>query len=219
MGTRSRMSPRHRSADPSDQPNSPRTIDLTERARDALAGSHTIVVPTDVADDEQDHFLDAVADVAAACDPDHPTTVVLYDRSNETWMDTPHPNGPYRSSELSDDHTDLARQLDRLGEAGVNALGWISTVPALTDILTAVQRVSADAVLLHDDHEHRGLFDQLLRPDKIRADSPQSGDVIREVSGTLDRQLDESVSVFVLADSTVDLATVTAEGTSVTDDD
>lgn len=176
---------------------SPR-FQLTEAAHDAMASVRVIVVPTD---DDMSDCLAAANQAATSLDRN--ITVVLYDRSSETWMDTPHPNGPYRASELGDEHTELASQLDEIAGEGVNALAWISTVPALTDILTAVQQVGADAVMLPAEMCDQTLMDRLHGRDSTAAD----------VTTTLEQNMREPIKVFTVTGDSIDIFAVTSPTT------
>lgn len=176
-------------------------IRFTDRAVEALGSVRTLIVPTDI-DESGDGAgcVDVARHAAAAAAGESPLTVVLYDRSGETWMDHPHPNGPHRRVDLSDEHAELAAQMHELELAGVDTQAWISTVPALTDVVTAIQQIDADALLLPEQLCDRTLMDRLTG----------GGDTNDEVAATIDRQLDRAVTVFSVADDTVDLLTVTS---------
>lgn len=171
-------------------------VRFTDRAAEAIGSVRTLIVPTDL---DGAGCVDVARRAAAAAATGAPMTVVLYDRSGETWMDHPHPSGPHRRDALGDEHADLAAQLRELEEAGVDARAWISTVPALTDVVTAIQQIEADALLLPEEVCDRTLMDRLTG----------IGDSNEEVAATIDRQLDRAVTVFSISDGTVDLLTVT----------
>lgn len=138
----------------------PRTSELqfTPAAESALDSIRRLVVPTDVPGVDCVDVARHAAGLAAA---DRRVEIVLYDRSAETWMDHPHPSGPFGADELSDDFAELARQLRDLESRGVEARGWISTVPSLTEIATAVEQTNADGVLLPEPSCDRTLADRL----------------------------------------------------------
>jgi hypothetical protein len=56
-------------------------------------------------------------------------TIVLYDRSQETWGDTPHAEGPLDAdSALLDDVAHVRQQLELLANSGVKAVAWRSSL-------------------------------------------------------------------------------------------
>ena len=165
---------------------------FTARAASALDSVHRLVVPTDLPGvDCIDVAREAVRRVAA----DRQFQVVLYDRSAETWMDHPHPSGPHRADDLSDDFDTLAAQLRELEAAGIDAVGWISTVPSLTEIATAVEQVEADGVLLPEPSCDRTLVDRLTG----------TGDPNEEVAKSVHINAGASVVVLAVSDGVVDI--------------
>jgi hypothetical protein len=168
---------------------------FTDRAAAALDDVHRLVVPTDLPGvDCIDVAREAVGRVAAA----KHFQVVLYDRSAETWMDHPHPSGPHRADELSDDFAALADQLRELGADGIDAVGWISTVPSLSEIATAVQQLDADAVLLPEPSCDRTLVDRLTG----------TGDPNEDVAKSVHTNAPASAVVFEVHDGVVDVVDV-----------
>ena len=176
---------------------SPHEITFTSRAGAALDTVRTLVVPTDLSDVD---CVELARRAAAEAASGRSMSIVLYDRSGETWMDTPHPSGPHRAADLDERHRHLVDQLRELDDAGIDASAWISTVPALTDIITAVQQVPADAVLLPSQACDRTLVDRLTG----------RGDTNDDVAATIDRQIDRRVTVFSVTDGTVDVLQVTS---------
>lgn len=174
---------------------------LTESAAGRLATVNTLIVPTSTDDTD---CLAAAREAAAAISGERDVTVVLYDRSDETWMDTPHPSGPHRADDLGDEHAELRDQLRGLESSGVTALGWISTVPAITEIMTAAQATEADAVLLPSSSCGQSFTDRLTG----------ARDVTDEVAGELERDLTQPVTVFSLDDGTIDVVATTGHGTA-----
>jgi hypothetical protein len=168
---------------------------LTDRAAEAIDSSRRLVVPTDLPGvDCLDVAREAVRRVAAAKD----FQVVLYDRSAETWMDHPHPSGPHRADELSDEFDTLAAQLRELEAAGIDAVGWISTVPSLSEIATAVQELDADAVLLPAPSKDRTLVDRLTA----------TGDQNEDVAKSVHINAAPTVVVLEVRDGVVDVVDV-----------
>ncbi len=88
--------------------------------------------------------------------------VVLYDRSNERWTDTPHPKGPLTADQIdADERPHLVGQLREFEAVGVEATAWLATVPALTAMIDVLQDMSVDAIVLPDDFGSRKMMDRL----------------------------------------------------------
>lgn len=168
---------------------------FTERAAGALDAVSRLVVPTDLAGvDCLDVAREAMASIAAS----KHFQIVLYDRSAETWMDHPHPSGPHRADELTDDFETLAGQLRELDAAGIDAVGWISTVPSLSEIATAVEQLDADGVLLPEPSCDRTLMDRLTG----------TGDQNRDVAKAVHTNAPGPVVVLSVTDGVVDVLEV-----------
>jgi hypothetical protein len=165
---------------------------FTDRAVAALDGVTRLVVPTDLPGID---CLDLARQTAGRFAATKHLQVVLYDRSAETWMDHPHPSGPHRADELSDDFDTLADQLRELGAAGIDAVGWISTVPSLSEIATAVQQLDADGVLLPEPSCDRTLVDRLTG----------TGDENQDVAKAVHTNAAASVVVLEVHDGVVDV--------------
>ena len=134
------------------------TFEIDPDAASAMAGIRRMVVPTDDRDD-------AVARTRAAAltfARNYGFGVVLYDRSDERWTDTPHAAGPFTADEIDADHRPhLPGQLREFEAAGVHATAWLATVPALTAMLDVLQELQADGVLLPDSLEHPKFMDRI----------------------------------------------------------
>jgi hypothetical protein len=166
---------------------------FSDQALSALGSAHTLIVPTDL---PGAGCVDVARQAARAAADELDLEVGLYDRSAETWMDHPHPSGPHVADDLSEDFATLAGQLRELEASGVTARGWISTVPSLTEIATAVEAVGADAVLLPEPSCDRTLVDRLVGRTDPNA----------EVASTIERHTTHPVTVLSITDGTVDLA-------------
>lgn len=88
--------------------------------------------------------------------------VTLYDRSEETWGDSQHPEGPMRTGdEQLADREELSEQIAWLEEHGVTGQGWVATLPSISAVLTALAKVDADLVIVPADLG-RNLFERVL---------------------------------------------------------
>ena len=157
---------------------------LTPDAAAALERGHKLAVVTD----DDDDALAATRTLAARLAAAHGLDVVLYDRSEETWMDHPHPSGPYRRDELDGrQRRHLREQLAEFERAGVDAVAWIATVPSITEIVDVVTDLDVDTILLPEVTEHPKLLDRL------KAESPAK--VVEQMVG-LDLHSSTAVLVF-----------------------
>lgn len=171
------------------------TITLTDAAKAAVDGLTLIVVPTAPDNESYDRARAAALEIAtlASC------PVVLHDRSDERWTDTPDPEGPYTADEIDrENRPHLVEQMKEFTDAGVDVKAFYASVPALTAVLTPVQRLGADAVVVSASLDKPKMMDRL-----------QAGDDAGEmVSRVLDQNLDRPVHVFVLGDDgTVEVLT------------
>lgn len=159
----------------------------TDAARAALGSVRTLVVPTDPGDEGYARARRAALELAAA----NGAAVVLHDRSDEHWTETPHAEGPFDLDTVAAGERDhLPGQMRPFADAGVEVSAWYATVPALTDILEPVQGLDADAVLVP------------LQPEKPRVmDRLQPGsDLGEQIGRVLDQNLERTVYVFVVRD-------------------
>jgi hypothetical protein len=160
-------------------------ITLTETAREVLGNVSLLLVPTD-AGDESDRVRAAAVTLAreAGC------SVVLHDRSDERWTDTPHPEGPYTIDEIDQDRAHLVGQMQVFVEAGIDVTAWYASVPALTAVLTPVQTLGADGILVPESIDNPKMMDRL-----------QAGDDAGEMIGRLlDQNIERPIHIFVLGD-------------------
>lgn len=130
-----------------------------ETAADVLDTLTCVVVPTT----EGDEQLDAVRRIATRLASRHDWHLVLYDRSNERWTDTPHPKGPMSIDELDGDrHATLIRQMRDVVAAGVSVSAWIATVPSITAMIDVLQELAVDGVMMPRHLAEPRLMDRLL---------------------------------------------------------
>ena len=138
------------------------TIDnfqLDDDVRAIAQAANRIVIPTD--SDDQSLALARRAGLGLAVD--HDLDVVLYDRSQETWADTPHPSGPFDVDQIdAAERPHLVRQLEEFGAAGVTATAWLATVPSLSALFDVFNELDADAVVLPETLCRPTISDRLL---------------------------------------------------------
>lgn len=193
----------------SQTPSAP--ITFTDRAAEALSTVEMLIIPTGLDDTTCVDLARAAADTGTAAAG---MTIVVYDRSNETWMDTPHASGPYRADELDTDehgdgHDDLIARMREIASADMSVVAWLSTVPSLTEITAALQGTGADAVILPKDGADTSFIDKLTG----RRDTSE------DVAATIEHQLDQAITVFTLSDGRIDLLGRTTEIASRNGDD
>jgi hypothetical protein len=133
-------------------------ITITERAA-ALASRHDrVVVPTD----DRSEAFGRARRAALQLARQHDWNVVLYDRSDERWTDTPHPVGVVGPDGIDpEQRPHLIRQLADFEAAGVTAGAFLATVPALTAMLDVIQEIDVDAILLPDELDEPTVMDRL----------------------------------------------------------
>jgi hypothetical protein len=170
------------------------TNDITvgPSATAALEGVGKLLVPTDAS--ETSEAFGRTRRAARMLAQQYGFSVVLYDRSDERWTDTPHPEGPFGPDEVDlEKRPHLKAQMAEFTEAGIEVSAWYSSVPALTAIISAVQELSADAVLLPRELDDKRMMDRL-----------QSGDASEMVGRVLDQNVEDPIHVFVLDDQAND---------------
>lgn len=162
-------------------------------AADALRRATKLAVATDT----DDETLAATRSVAASLAAENDLSVVLYDRSEETWMDHPHPSGVCDRADLADrERQHVADQMVEFDEAGVDVSAWIATVPSITEIVDVVLQAGVDVILLPNEIGNPTLLDRL------KADSPS--DVVERI---VSHNLDSPVPVLVDDGSTIRVET------------
>ena len=88
--------------------------------------------------------------------------LVLFDRTSETWADTPHGDGPFGRAQLERrDKPYLVAQLDEAAAAGVEAVAWLPSLPTFEAWTECIERCSPDFVVVPDRLHHRHLLDRL----------------------------------------------------------
>jgi len=167
---------------------------LRAGVREAMPHVQRMIVPTDDGDAALAHARAAALELATRFD----TELVLYDRTGERWTDTPHPKGPLRLLDLdAGEHPHLVEQLRECEAAGVDAVAYLATVPALTAMIDALQELEIDCVLLPRDLDHPTLMDRLQPGD-------HPAQMVQRVS---ELQVDQSPVMLVVGpDNVVDLA-------------
>jgi hypothetical protein len=142
-----------------------------------------------VIDDSDDPGVAAAVDVAAALATEASVPVILYDRSDENWYDTPHPVGPLPiDDERLSGRLHVTGRMRRLNGAGVQTLAWVATLPSISGVATALRETGADVVVLPESMRLRLL-------ERIKADS--AAEMVRE---TVVTDLDLEGTVIEVAD-------------------
>ncbi len=170
------------------------TNTLTDRAAPAAAAMTRVVVPTDVDDARLTDARIAATRLAA----DFGWELVLYDRSEERWTDTPHPTGPLTLDEVVESgRQHLIDQMRDVEAAGVSVRAWLATVPSITAMLDAIQELDVDGVMVPTDLQQPRMMDRLL----------EGGSPARIVDRVTDLQLDRPGPVFLVVadDGSIDI--------------
>lgn len=136
--------------------NSNAAHQLSDAAAEALSRSRRVAVPTDSDDATLGDLRAAAIDLAVRFDLE----VVLYDRSEETWMDHPHPTGLCdREAIDAERRPHLVDQVDEFAARGITTSVWIATVPSLTEIVDVARDV--DTILVPAGNDGGKLLDRL----------------------------------------------------------
>lgn len=180
------------SSDPgSSNPGSDSPFTLTEAAATVAESVRLLVVPTAADDESFDRARRVAVQIAGNSSRPDGCTVVLYDRSDERWTDTPHPEGPIDADDVdSENRPHLVDQMAEFTNAGIEVKAWYASVPAITEVLVAVQHLGADALVVPESIDKPRVMDRLQPGD----------DAGEQVGRVLDQNLDRSVHVFVVGD-------------------
>jgi len=143
-----------------------------------------------VTDEREDPGVAAARGLAAELAQRADVPVILYDRSGETWVDTPHPEGPLPPDDRRlEDRAHLRAQLQLITDRGIDARAWLSTTPTIAEITAALTRTRADVVVVAAS-AHRRFLERTLDGESI----PQAIAII------IDRHADVDASVIEVAD-------------------
>ncbi len=141
--------------DPSDR------SDLDELPAEVAAvarGARRVIVPTDDGNEPgRARARQAAVRVAAAAGAE----LVLLDRSDATWGDTPHTELHDRDALAAAGKEALAGQVDEAADAGVTAVVWAHSLPAPEALGDAVRDLAVDLVVVADDFNKPGVLDRL----------------------------------------------------------
>jgi hypothetical protein len=143
-----------------------------------------------VTDDRDDTGLVAARAVAAELAHRAEVPVILYDRSGETWVDTPHPEGPLPPDDRRlEDRPHLRSQMQAMTERDIEAEAWLSTVPTISGITGALTHTRADVVVVAASAK-RKFLERTLDGDSIS----------QAIAIIIDRHADVDASVIEVAD-------------------
>lgn len=93
--------------------------------------------------------------------------LTLYDRSEETWADSQHPEGPLPPDDPRlEDRPHLVDQIRELDPFDVSVQAWVSTLPTISAVTTAVAELGADTIVVPAALE-RKLFERALVGDSL----------------------------------------------------
>lgn len=155
--------------------------DLTPEVRSALDGVTTMVVPVDDGEDEAlAHARQAAIALAAASG----ARLVMLDRADITYADTPRIHELSREAAADLDRPYLVDGIDEATAAGVDATGFQHSLPGDEALSDTVEQVGAQAVVVPASLSAPGLFGRLKGDPARRAEAATSSDI----------------TVFVLAD-------------------
>ena len=144
-----------------DAANASARPDLDQLPSDVAAvatGARRVLVPTDDHNEPaRARARQAAVRVAAATGAE----LVLLDRSEATWGDTPHTELHDRDALAAAGKDGLVGQVDEAAAAGVAAVVWAHSLPAPEALGDAVRDLAVDLVVVPDDFDKPGLLDRL----------------------------------------------------------
>lgn len=112
------------------------------------ASSGVIVIVHELPGDSEPAALAHAADLARRGE----VPLTIYDRSEESWVDTPIPEGPFGIDHAcATEHERLRSLMEQAESLGVRAQGWLSSLPSISGITTAVSATDADVVVVPAD--------------------------------------------------------------------
>lgn len=112
------------------------------------AASGVIVIVHEMPGDAEPAALAHAADLARRGE----VPLTIYDRSDESWVDTPIPEGPFGLDHAcAQEHERLRSLMERAESLGVEVRGWLSSLPSISGITTAVSATDADVVVVASD--------------------------------------------------------------------
>ncbi len=93
--------------------------------------------------------------------------LTLYDRTEETWTHTPHPEGPLEpGDDQLADRPHLQDQMRAVADLGAEPQAWVATQPTITAVTTALGAVEADVVVIAQDAPPR-LLERVLDGESV----------------------------------------------------
>jgi len=144
--------------------------------------SSGIVVVTDESVTTSDPVFTHVAELATASG----VTVTLYDRSEETWGDSQHAEGPLQpSDERVQERPHLVEQMAWFTSRDVAVQAWLPSLPSISAILSALGSLGADTVVVSAELGLR-LLERALEGDSLA----------QSIAAQIERQADVEASVF-----------------------
>lgn len=170
----------------------------SEKAQPTAA---SLVTPTTavvvLTDDSDDPSIAAARAVAAELAARNDVPVILYDRSEEKWTHSQHPDGPMTHDDPRlQDRPQLCAQIREAASLGADARGWVATLPSISAVTTALTATGADVVVVAADAPS-GFLERALP-----GDSPTE-----RLVGALENQgTIEATIIEVAADGTASLA-------------
>lgn len=131
---------------------------LTPDVRQVVERAKVIVVPVD---DGGDEALARARRAAIALAQLAEAKLVLLDRSDTTYADTPRINELSRDDVVALDRPYLLSGIDEAGAGGVTATAFQHSLPGDEALTDAVNEVGADLVVVPEDLDSPGLFARL----------------------------------------------------------
>jgi len=110
------------------------------------------VIASIATENEDDKHLENALEAAVELASRTGASIMLYDRSQETWGDTDHSHPMARKDVDTEESPHLARAFSITDKADVPVAVWRSTIPSIgTGVLNVVQKGGADVIVVPAD--------------------------------------------------------------------
>jgi hypothetical protein len=144
--------------------STPETDPTTTNAATEIETAGGVLLLTDTGEHEVPPAVRAYA-CSAAQRNRAPLTV--YDRAEETWGDSQHPDGPMTlGDDRLEDRSNLRDLMRELSAGGVTVQAWVSTLPSVSAVTSALSSLDVDLVVIPEDLSPK-FFERALQGESV----------------------------------------------------
>lgn len=135
--------------------------DLDATVADAVRGATTVLVPVDDHDDARVHARHVAQQLAVLAG----ARLVLLDRTDTTYADTPRVHELTREQAESLGRSYLVRQIDEVVEAGIDVIAFEHSLPGSEALSDAAKETGADLIVVPHHLDKAGFLDHFRHGD------------------------------------------------------